>query len=102
VSLVTTSESSFRLNEGETLLQGLERTGHDVQYQCRSGYCGACRLPLQAGCVVYRQAPLAFVGQGEILPCCCVAAGPVSIECRLRQPPCSNGPCLQQVICIHD
>lgn len=86
MSLVTTGDGSFRLREGETLLQGLERTGHDVEYQCRSGYCGACRIPLHSGHVSYRQAPLAFVAPGEILPCCCEADGPVQLGCRLRRP----------------
>ena len=85
MTFVTTSGSTFRLLDGETLLEGLERTGHDVEYQCRSGYCGMCRLTLHAGAVSYRTPPLAFVGPGEILPCCCRPNGPVSVDCRLRE-----------------
>ena len=33
----------FAVRPGETLLATLLRTGHVVEYQCRSGYCGACR-----------------------------------------------------------
>ena len=65
MTTVSTSDATFRLQEGETLLEGLERTGHDVEYQCRSGYCGTCRLKLEAGKVSYTTAPLAFVAPGE-------------------------------------
>ena len=37
---VITEDLIFHLEESETLLEGLERTGHKVEYQCRSGYCG--------------------------------------------------------------
>ena len=84
VTTVSTSDATFRLQEGETLLEGLERTGHDVEYQCRSGYCGTCRLKLEAGKVSYTTAPLAFVAPGEVLPCCW-PDGPVAVACWLRQ-----------------
>ena len=76
MTTVSTSDATFRLQEGETLLEGLERTGHDVEYQCRGGYCGTCRLKLEAGKVSYTTAPLAFVAPGEVLPCCCRPDGP--------------------------
>jgi len=82
VSLITTTDLSFQLLPGESLLDGLERTGHEVEYQCRSGYCGMCRLTLLSGSVSYAEPPLAFVGQSEILPCCCTVTEPIRIECR--------------------
>lgn len=82
MSTVTTTDRSFNLLQGESLLDGLERTGHEVEYQCRSGYCGACRLTLLAGKVTYADPPLAFVGQSEVLPCCCTVTEPIRIECR--------------------
>jgi len=82
LSTVTTSDRSFSLLKGETLLDGLERTGHEVEYQCRSGYCGACRLTLLSGSVTYLDTPLAFIDQSEILPCCCVVNEPIRLECR--------------------
>ena len=39
---ITTHSTRFTLQEGETLLEALERTGHVIEYQCRSGYCGSC------------------------------------------------------------
>ena len=80
-----TRDAHFSLLPGESLLEGLERTGHDVEYQCRSGYCGMCRLPLIQGSVTYPDPPLAFVAPGEILPCCCKVTEPVAVDCHLRK-----------------
>ncbi|MBP6345308.1 MAG: 2Fe-2S ferredoxin-like protein [Neisseriaceae bacterium] len=82
---ITTQDSFFDLNEGETLLEGLERTGHEIDYQCRSGYCGACRTRLLSGSVTYHQTPLAFVQAGEILPCCCTPAEDIHVNVPLKQ-----------------
>lgn len=82
MTTVTTNDLRFALLKGESLLEGLERTGHEVEYQCRSGYCGACRLILLSGKVSYVETPLAFVGPTEILPCCCIPTEAIHIECR--------------------
>ncbi|MGL4204564.1 MAG: class I ribonucleotide reductase maintenance protein YfaE [Aeromonadaceae bacterium] len=67
----------FEIKAGETLLAALERTGHRVEYQCRSGYCGACRLrmndPRAIDALHYPTTPLALLSPGELLPCCCYA-----------------------------
>lgn len=83
MSFVVTLDSSFELQEGETLLEGLERTGHAVESQCRSGFCGSCRTRLIDGAVHYLQVPLAYVGCNEVLPCCCVPDSRVSVEVSL-------------------
>lgn len=80
MSQVCTQALSFELRAGETLLEGLERTGHAVEYQCRSGYCGACRTTLVAGEVSYQSTPLAFVAAGDILLCCCRPQGDVVLD----------------------
>lgn len=85
MNTVTTIDLSFQLLKGESLLEGLERTGHEVEYQCRSGYCGACRLTLLAGKVAYAEPPLAYLGQSEILPCCCTVTEPILVDCRLAR-----------------
>ncbi|MCB5187747.1 2Fe-2S ferredoxin-like protein [Methylobacillus caricis] len=84
MSVVSTRESSFRLVQYETLLDGLERTGHDVEYQCKSGYCGMCRVKILHGDVKYLEQPLAFVAFDEILPCCCIPVADVMLDCVLR------------------
>ncbi|HFC3038036.1 TPA: class I ribonucleotide reductase maintenance protein YfaE [Neisseria gonorrhoeae] len=80
---IGTNKGLFELLEGETLLEGLERTGHMVEYQCRSGYCGSCRVKILEGSVTYREPPLAFLGRDEILPCCCCVEGDVRLDCGL-------------------
>ena len=92
MSLVTTHSTSFELQPGETLLEALERTGHEVAYQCRSGYCGACRTRLYSGSVSYPQPPLAFVGADEVLPCCCRVDTDIHLDAHLRTDSTSSPP----------
>ncbi|OBW92588.1 (2Fe-2S)-binding protein [Gallibacterium salpingitidis] len=54
-----------------SLLENLEQNGIRHEYQCRSGYCGACRAKLLTGTVSYRQPPLAFLQADDVLLCCC-------------------------------
>ena len=84
MAFISTHDKTFELQEGETLLEGLERTGHEVEYQCRSGYCGSCRVKILDGRVSYDDFPLAFVAPGEILPCCCRVNEDIKVDCRGR------------------
>lgn len=79
---VQTLEGVLHPHPGESVLETLERHGHHVEFQCRSGYCGACRTPLLAGKVHYAAVPLAFVSQGECLPCCCQPVGTIKLDIR--------------------
>lgn len=81
---IMTEDMVFELGDDETLLNALERTGHQVEYQCRSGYCGACRVTLKAGSVGYDKPPLALLRRGEILPCCCTVEEPLRLKVHLR------------------
>ncbi|EHD22600.1 MULTISPECIES: class I ribonucleotide reductase maintenance protein YfaE [Brenneria] len=65
---------------GNSLLDVLESHQISVEYQCRSGYCGSCRLRLLKGQVAYRQTPLACIQQGEILPCCCMPVNDIELD----------------------
>ncbi|RVT44624.1 2Fe-2S ferredoxin-like protein [Rheinheimera sediminis] len=67
-------------SEQRTLLDALEAQKQQVNYQCREGYCGACRCKLLSGSVSYINEPLAFVRKGEILPCCSVPITDIEIE----------------------
>lgn len=80
---VSTNHTQFQLGAGETLLEGLERTGHDVQYQCRGGYCGSCQITLLHGSVQYIRQPLAFVPQGKILPCCAIPKTDIRLDATM-------------------
>ncbi|MFM5508242.1 class I ribonucleotide reductase maintenance protein YfaE [Aeromonas rivipollensis] len=77
---VHTRDDVLHAHPGESLLETLERHGHRVEFQCRSGYCGACRTPLLAGRVHYPSVPLAFVSPGECLPCCCRPVGAIRLD----------------------
>ena len=67
--------------EDKTLLNCLEKHDVEVHYHCRDGFCGACRIKLNSGQVLYPNGePLAFVGDDEILPCCCIPITNISIE----------------------
>jgi len=63
----------------ETILETLLKSGEDPERQCCSGYCGSCRVKLKSGSVEYKNEPMAFLNQGEILPCICVPATPIEI-----------------------
>ncbi len=79
-ALIHSRHGALAARPGETLLDTLERHGQRVEFQCRSGYCGACRTPLLAGRVHYPEPPLAFVPPGQCLPCCCHPQGNVSLD----------------------
>ena len=79
---VQTLDGVLHPHPGESVLETLERHGHHVEFQCRGGYCGACRTPLLAGKVHYAAVPLAFVSQGECLPCCCQPVGAIKLDIR--------------------
>lgn len=82
---ITTDSTTFLLRDNETLLEALERTGHQVEYQCRSGYCGACRTKLHSGSVTYDSVPMAFLMPDEILPCCCRVNEDLTLAARTHQ-----------------
>jgi len=67
--------------ENKTLLNNLEAHDIEVHYHCRDGFCGACRVTLVKGQIAYPNGePLAFVGDNEILPCCCVPTTDITIK----------------------
>ena len=79
---VVTKQQRFYLHDGESLLDGLIRTGHDVSYQCKQGYCGSCRsrvighsLPIS-----YPNPPMAHLKDDELLPCVCQVQGVVYLD----------------------
>lgn len=62
------------------LLTLLEAHNIEVEYQCRQGFCGSCRLTLLNGEVKYQFTPIACIANDEILPCCCLPVNEVEIE----------------------
>jgi len=80
VKLRTTGTQFACLKSEHCLLEVLELHAVEVDYQCRSGYCGACRLKLVKGEVAYCQPPLALINDDEILPCCCVPLTDIELD----------------------
>lgn len=79
---VIIKEHKFYLHEGETLLGGLLRQGYAVDFQCKQGYCGSCRVRLldHSHPVCYADPPLAMIKEGEVLSCCCQIQGVVWLD----------------------
>lgn len=63
----------------QNLLEVLESSGFFVDYNCRQGFCGACKIKIVNGAVHYINKPLAFIPEGIILPCCCLPSEDIEI-----------------------
>lgn len=77
---VITNIEQFELSESDNVLTALLARGYDIEYQCRSGYCGSCRTKIIEGSVEYKEEPLAFIEKDEILPCCCTLKESITID----------------------
>ena len=62
----------LHFQHASSLLESLEAQGVDINYQCREGYCGSCRVQLLQGEVHYTLEPLAWLNDGEVLTCCSI------------------------------
>jgi len=71
---------SARFQHANTLLESLESQDIHVEYQCREGYCGSCRVNLLEGEVHYLEEPMAWIDDDEILPCCCIPKSPLRLQ----------------------
>ncbi len=80
MAIIKTAVKTIYPQQGETILEALERNGCAVEFQCRQGYCGHCRLQLRQGEVSYAEFPLAYIRPGEILTCCSVAKTDIELE----------------------
>ncbi|WP_343153877.1 class I ribonucleotide reductase maintenance protein YfaE [Buchnera aphidicola (Mindarus keteleerifoliae)] len=53
----------------------------NIDYQCKKGYCGTCKVVLIKGKILYQSfSPLAFLKPGEILSCCCIVEHNIEIK----------------------
>lgn len=66
----------------DTILSQLESKGIDVNPQCREGYCGSCRCKLLKGEVSYITDPIAYISNGEILPCITRADSELTLDIK--------------------
>ena len=66
-------EQTWTQSDG-SLLELAEAHGLTPEFGCRSGQCGACKVPLLAGRVSYQSEHSATVADTEVLLCCAVPA----------------------------
>lgn len=81
MSWVLKDDERFYLHENETVLAGLLRAGYAANFECRQGYCGACKMRVVqiSGDRAHTLAPLCRLEDDEILACCCVVRGCVRV-----------------------
>ncbi|QIQ41225.1 MAG: 2Fe-2S ferredoxin-like protein [Buchnera aphidicola (Aphis urticata)] len=65
-----------------SLLSTLEKHNIHIGYQCKSGYCGTCRIQIIKGKIIYpiKQPIAALFKENEIFPCCCKPEGDIIIK----------------------
>ncbi len=74
----------FKIEPGETILDGAMSNGIGLPYGCRNGFCGKCKATLIEGEICYEAGtPPALsaeeIADGMILPCKCQAMTDLSI-----------------------
>jgi len=81
LSISVNEQTVAILPDQKNILESLEYAGVETHSHCRDGFCGVCRVTLCHGEIYYPNGePLAYVGDNEILPCCCVAKTSIVIE----------------------
>jgi len=71
---------SIESNPSNTLLETMENSGMEVEYQCRDGHCGACKCKLISGEVEYVGFAMAYTQDNEVLPCICRAKNNIELD----------------------
>ena len=74
--------STYTLQEDESLLDCLQRAGHDIPSSCRSGVCHSCMLRAVDGEVPpasQKGLKAAHQTQGYFLSCCCYPEGDLKV-----------------------
>ncbi|BGI51177.1 MAG: hypothetical protein ArsCj_4650 [Arsenophonus endosymbiont of Ceratovacuna japonica] len=61
----------FYSNKHISILDAIEQSKIQIEFQCRSSFCGICRVILCKGKVRYFCKPIAFIDKNEILTCSC-------------------------------
>lgn len=63
-----------------SLLEFSEDLGLNPPFNCRSGSCGACATRRLSGAIQYVEVPSADVADNDVLHCCALPDGPVSLD----------------------
>lgn len=62
------------------LLSILEKNKVYIEFQCREGFCGTCRVDLLKGKIEYIKSPIAFLHSKEILTCICIPKSDIELK----------------------
>lgn len=63
-----------------SVLEALENNGLHIDSCCRGGFCGVCRVKLISGEFEYKENPIGYCADDEILSCCCMAKTELKIK----------------------
>ncbi|KJG38310.1 flavodoxin [Photobacterium angustum] len=72
----------FQGNNQAALLEQAETAGINMDYSCRAGFCGACKVTVKSGEVEQPEVPALSSqerAEGKVLACCCVPRGDLEI-----------------------
>lgn len=75
-------KQELHFQNAPTLLESLEAQSIQVPYQCRDGYCGACRCKKLSGEVTYITEPMAWINDDEILPCVSIPTSDLKLKLK--------------------
>lgn len=78
----TAVTQQLHFQNAPTLLESLEAQNIQVPYQCRDGYCGACRCKKISGEVNYTKEPMAWINDDEILPCVSIPTSDLKLKLK--------------------
>ena len=80
---ITIEGEYIRGDNQRPILVQAEEVGVQVDYSCRAGVCGCCKMRLVEGDVSQPDMPALFPGENEeglVLACCCVPKGDVVLS----------------------
>ena len=80
ITITVNNEQTFAYDNEFSLLDSLEKQQIEVNYNCRNGCCGRCKVLLQEGQVKWIQDSLVTLAKNEILSCSCIPVMPIKID----------------------
>ena len=69
VTITVNNSTEIVCKKNDNLLRVLEKSGYEIEYECREAHCGTCRTIMTEGEVEYEYEPVAYIGKNEVLPC---------------------------------
>ena len=77
--VLTLSERSYEVREGESILGHLIADGLDIAFSCQEGVCGACETKVLEGTPIHRDSvasPAEHDERGTMMICCSGCSSP--------------------------